>query len=85
MKTKGERAVTPYHILKIASASRYPYFDIICFQTPSPGVHQAHLRRGHLLPRADRAKRGDGFRRGEHQSAVEVGAGAHESGGGFSS
>lgn len=48
-----------------------------CLQIPSPGVHQAHLHRGHLLPRADRAKGGDGFWRGKHQSAVEVGAGLH--------
>lgn len=52
----------------------------IWFQVPSSGVHQAHLCRGHLLPGADRAPGGDGFRRGEHQGAVEVCAGAHGEG-----
>lgn len=54
-----------------------PDLLIICFQIPPPGVHQAHLCRGHLLPRADRAKRGDRLRRGEHQGPVEVCAGVH--------
>ncbi|XP_028990330.1 4-hydroxyphenylpyruvate dioxygenase-like protein isoform X2 [Betta splendens] len=34
-------------------------------------------RRGHVLPGADREERGHGLWRGEHQGAVEVGAGVH--------
>ena len=74
-----------FQYLRWPSETGCPYLGIFCFQTPPPAVHQATLCRGYLLPRADRAKRGHRFWRGEHQGPVEVGAGAHgESNSGFS-
>ncbi|XP_016111115.1 4-hydroxyphenylpyruvate dioxygenase-like protein isoform X2 [Sinocyclocheilus grahami] len=46
-------------------------------EVSAPGVHQAHLRRGHLLPGADRAQRRHRLRRGEHPCALEIRAGLH--------
>lgn len=53
------------------------YFDLFSPQIPPAGLHPAAVRRGHLLPGADRAARGVRFRRGQHPSSVEVCAGLH--------